>query len=1111
MKHTILSLLFTLSIVALATLILPAQQLDLEQFEKMRFRNIGPAGMSGRITAIDVDLRDKDHIYVGSASGGVWESQNGGITWKSIFDEQPTLSIGALEINQNNPSEIWAGTGEGNPRNSHNSGAGIFKTVDSGKTWKYMGLEETKLIHRVIVNTQNTDEVLVGAMGSAWGPSEHRGVYKTDDGGETWKQTLYVGEEVGVADMVVDPSNPNKIIAAMWEFSRKPWGFNSGGDGSGLYLSHDAGDTWKKLTYEEGLPKGKLGRMGIAFAPSKPNIVYALIETEKKNGLYKSSDGGEKWALVSDKNVGNRPFYYAELYVDTKNENRIYNLWSYVSRSEDGGKTFETIMDYGNNVHPDHHAFWIDPDDSNYLIDGNDGGLNISRDGGETWRFVTNLPVGQFYHVDVDNDFPYNVYGGMQDNGSWVGPGFVLKRGGITNHDWQELYFGDGFDVAPKKNDSRYGYAMSQQGNVGMWDRVTGKIHFIKPQHPEGEQLRFHWNSAMALDPFNDDGLYFGTQYVHKSADNGHSWKILSDDLTTNDTLKQDQSKSGGLTLDVTGAENYTTILCIAPSPHDEDEIWAGTDDGNLQLTRNGGKSWTNMNNKLSGLPKNAWIPQIVLSKQNKGEAFAVANNYRQNDWGAFLYHTTDGGVTWRRIIDDNDVDGFVLSVVQDHKNENLLFAGTDVGLYFSLDRGGSWQKWGKDLPSVQIRDMKIQEEFDDLVLGTFGRSFWVLDDIKPLRDLASDKKILDQDLKLFEPGTAYLTSSRSYQGIRFVAQGDFAGKNKSRGAMFTVWKKPSEKDDKTKDEMKTGEKNKNKKKAKGKKAKKDIKKKAAKKTQQKDKDAKGAVDDKADIDDEKDDKKKKGDEATVSVMDMNGDTIRTIKWKLKDGINRFNWSPNAKGVDYPRRKDPKEKSEPGGMPILPGTYKIVLKYKSAKDSTQLQVELDPRQDHSQYDVPAKSAAMNQFNETVTGVTTAYNNLKEAKKSMKLYKQLIQVQEDTIKKEYMKLHKEIGSEIDSLMNLYMLPEADKPGYRDDSHTLNTKLRNARRFISTSTAAPTPNGRYAVDTAEREAGEVVKGVNAFFETDWMEYLEKMRYLKLDIFKEFESVELGNGGR
>ncbi len=1053
-------LFFTL----LFPLIMAAQSIDNKFYEGLKFRNIGPAGMSGRITSIDVNLRDKTHIYVGAASGGVWESKNGGITWQPIFDEQSTLSIGSIEINQANPAEIWVGTGEGNPRNSHNSGAGVFKSLDGGQTWGYMGLKETKLIHRVIVNESDTKSVLVGAMGSAWGPSKHRGVYRTKDGGKTWKQTLYVGNQVGIADLVADPSNPNKILAAMWEFGRTPWGFNSGGKGSGLYMTLDGGDTWKKLSSDDGLPEGNLGRMGLAFAPSKPNIVYALIEA-KKNGLYKSIDGGKKWHLVSTKEIGNRPFYYAEIYVDPKNENRIYNLWSYVSKSEDGGKTFKTIMDYGNNIHPDHHAFWIDPDDSNYLIDGNDGGLNISRDGSKTWRFVENLPVGQFYHVSVDDDFPYHVYGGMQDNGSWVGPGYVLRRGGIKNFDWQEILFGDGFDVKARRDDNRYGYGMSQEGHLSMWDKVTGKNHYIQPQHPEGKALRYNWNAALALDPNNDHGLYYGSQHVHYSKDMGHSWEIRSPDLTTNDTIKQDQSKSGGLTLDVTGAENHTTILCITPSPHDDQVIWVGTDDGLLQVTRDGGQNWKEISAKLPGCPKGAWIPQIVQSPTNSDELFVVVNNYRMNDWSAYLYHTSDGGTSWKRIVNDSQVKGFVCSVVQDPKHDDLLFLGTDVGLYFSLDHGKQWHKWGKGLPPVQIRDMQIQATEDDLVLGTFGRSFWVLDELEPLRDLSrKGLKLLSEDLKLFQPNTAYLTAKRSYQGVRFIGQGEFIGDNRSTNVRIPIWTKPD--------------------------------------SQKKEK---------AKVDSDDDNKKPKSKEgkdkkAKFIVIDNAGDTVRQFERKLEPGMSLVGWDPDRKGVAYPQRKAPKEKQEPGGMPILPGIYKIICEYKKQKDSTSVEVALDPRMDKNKINTIAKSKAVQAFNSKVEKVTQAYNNLKEAKKSLGLYDQIIGLQKDSLNKELKAAHKAIHGNIDSLMNLYMLPERDKPEYVDDAHTLNSQLWKARQFLGTSSSAPTDNGRHAIRKAEVRADEILHEINTFFESNWPKHVENLRNLKLDIFKDYEAIKI-----
>jgi len=1073
-----------------------AQDIDFDQWEALKFRNIGPAGMSGRITAIDVNLRDKDHILVGSASGGVWESKNGGITWKPIFDDQPTLSIGALKINQANPSEIWVGTGEGNPRNSHNSGAGVYKSIDGGKTWSYMGLKETKLIHRIIINQLNPNEVLIGAMGSAWGASKHRGVYKTNDGGKSWVKKLYTADNVGIADMVADPHNPNKIVAAMWEFGRTPWGFNSGGKGSGIHLSYDGGDTWKKLSDKEGMPKGDIGRVGLAFAPSEPDLIYALIEA-KKNGIYKSTDGGEKWSLITNKDVGNRPFYYAELYVDPQNENRIFNLWSYVSMSEDGGKTFQTIADYGNNVHPDHHAFWIDPDNPDFLIDGNDGGLNISRDGAKTWQFVPNLPVGQFYHVDVDNDFPYNIYGGMQDNGSWVGPGFVLKRGGIRNYDWQELYFGDGFDVAPRRDDNRYGYAMSQGGNVALWDKLTGKTEAIQPQHPDGEKLRYSWNAALSLDPDSDCGLYFGSQYVHKSLDCGRSWEIISPDLTTNDTIKQNQSKSGGLTLDITGAENHTTILCIAPSPHDKKIIWAGTDDGNLQVTKDGGQSWTNLTSLLPSCPKNAWIPQIEISKTNPSEVFVVVNNYRQNDWSAYLYHTKDNGATWRRIVNDNSVKGFVCSVVQDPVEEDLIFLGTDVGLYFSTDHGLQWHKWKKGLPPVQIRDMKIQEDFGDLVLGTFGRSFWILDDIEPLREMTRSglKGTMDNDFKVFQAGTAYKNNYRSYDGIRFIAQGEFVGDNKGRGAIFTLWKKPKE--DEPKDDDMSSDKS----------AKKDKQKKK-KKEKSSDKKSDESISDQETKVEGKDEKKnsKKKDEVTIYCIDNDGDTLRTFTRKIKDGMNRISWYPDTKGIDYPSRREAEEKREPGGMPLLPGNYKMVFSYMDHKDSTQLEVALDPRIDPQKVDTKAKYEAMSNYNNVVTAATESFDNLKKAKKSQSLYRQIIEVQEDSVKKEYMKMDKTISGEIDSLMNLYMMPEPPKPQYEDNSHTLMSQIYGGRRFLSASDSAPSPNGMHAINKAEKRTKEVMAAINEFFSDEWNTYLERIKSLPMEIFDEYEEVKI-----
>ena len=589
---------FTFLFALFASLFFPLQQakaqtVDPEVFKEIKPREIGPGGMSGRVTAIDVVLNQPDVIYAGTASGGVWKTTGGGQTWIPIFEDQATASIGALTVDQSNPSIVWVGTGEGNPRNSLNGGKGVYKSLDGGRSWQLMGLEATRNIHRIIVDPNDSNTVYVGAIGSPWGAHAERGVFKTIDGGKTWTHILKTNEHSGVADMVMDPTNPNKIIVAMWEHYREPWFFKSGGAGSGLYITHDGGEHWKQITEKEGLPKGDLGRIGLAIAPSNPDRIYALVEA-KKNGLYASDDGGVTWALVNDKNdIGNRPFYYSDIFVDPQNQYKVYSVFTYVNVSIDGGKSFEELMPaYGvdNGVHPDHHAWWIHPTNGKFMLDGNDGGLNLTRDGGKTWRFMGNIPVGQFYHVAADMDTPYNVYGGMQDNGSWRGPAYVWKRQGIRNSYWQEISFGDGFDVVPDPEDSRFGWSMSQEGYVSRYDYLTGNNYLVRPTHPDANvRLRFNWNSAINIDPVNPKTLFFGSQFVHKSTDKGLTWNIISPDLTTNNPEKQKQDESGGLTMDATGAENHTTILVIEPSPLNPAILWVGTDDGRVHLTQNQG------------------------------------------------------------------------------------------------------------------------------------------------------------------------------------------------------------------------------------------------------------------------------------------------------------------------------------------------------------------------------------------------------------------------------------------------------------------------------------------------------------------------------------------
>lgn len=1059
------------------------QTVDTKLLKNIKPRNIGPAGMSGRITAIDVVHSEPDHIYVGSASGGVWKSESGGINWEPIFEEQPVQAIGSIAINQHNPSEIWVGTGEGNPRNSQNFGAGIFKSIDGGKNWKCMGLKETKTIHRIIINKDNPNIVYAGAQGSSFGPNDERGVYRSKDGGKSWERILFVNNQTGVADLIVDPSNPNKLIAAMWEYGRKPWTFNSGGAGSGLYVTLDGGDTWEKRSEADGLPKGPLGRIGVAIARNKPNILYALIEA-KENGLYKSIDGGKKWSLVSTKNIGDRPFYYSELYVDPLNENRIYNVFSLVSRSEDGGHTFETLLPYFG-VHPDHHSFFIHPTDPNFLIDGNDGGLNISHDGGKNWRFVENIPVGQFYHVNYDMSIPYQIGGGLQDNGSWVGPSSVWQQGGIRNAHWKEVFFGDGFDVAFRPDNSRFVYAMAQGGSLGYVDTETGKTNYIKPTSPNDTELRFNWNSGFAQDPFNNCGIYYGSQFVHYSKDCGQSWEVISPDLTTNDTAKQKPHLSGGLTLDATNAENHTTILAIGPSAVDQKVIWVGTDDGNVQVTRDGGKTWTNVAKNMPGYKAGSWIPYIEVSAKNAGEAFVVVNDYRRNDFKPYVFHTTDYGQTFRRIVDENQVSGYVHCIVQDVQEPKLFWLGTDHGLYFSIDGAATWNKWNNGYPSVPTADLKIHSRDADLIIGTFGRSFWILDDIRPFRELArTGGKVLDQPFKVFAAPDAYLAEFRSFDGVRFPGNSLFSGANRSPDAWITIWNKPAAKempppvavpaviiDNKGKKD-------------------KEVKTPPVPTVEPKKKPA----------------DEKKPEKVKVIVIGAAGDTVRTFSAKLDTGITRINWRLNRNGVRYPSRQEPKpDEDAPGGPSVLPGIYKVVFIYGKDKDSTQVNVKVDPRLKPALNDLKAQDMAFKEAEKVIKIAAQGFDKLQEAKATIRRVDQALANAPDSTRQKMTKLGKALQDSIAKLEKLYMQPDDAKGIQREDDNLMST-LGEAGQYIDASSGAPNQAAQRTMEKARKHTGRVIEAINGFFTKSFVPYQQKVEQIQFSLFKPYKPLKL-----
>lgn len=1074
--------LFSCLLACAVTLSVVGQKLEMDDFKNMKARSIGPAGMSGRITSIDAVHSNPDIIYVGAASGGVWKSTSGGIAWEPIFNDQTTASIGAIAIQQSNPSVIWVGTGEGNPRNSLNGGDGIYKSLDGGKTWKKMGLAATRHIHRILIDPTDPNTVYVGAIGSPWGIHPERGVFKTTDGGKTWKKILFSNEKTGVGDMVMDPSNPNKLIVGMWEHKRDPWFFKSGGPGSGLHITYDGGETWKKLTKKEGLPAGELGRIGLAIAPSDPNRVYALIEA-KKNAFYRSDDGGETWKKVNDKpEIGNRPFYYSDLAVDPSNENRIFTIFTYVNVSEDGGKSFSQLMPaYGTSrgVHPDHHAWWIDPNNPDFMMDGNDGGLNITRDRGKTWRFVENLPVGQFYHIAVDNEFPYNVYGGMQDNGSWAGPAYVWKAQGIRNNYWQEISFGDGFDVIPDPENSRFGISTSQQGFAGIYDRQTGQFEIVRPTYPEGDvDLRFNWNSAMSRDPFDPSTIYFGSQFVHKSTDKGQNWEVISPDLTTNDPEKQKQGDSGGLTMDATGAENYCTVIVISPSPTEQGMLWTGSDDGRVHISKDGGDNWTDVS---AGIPDGVWITQIQPSTKNKGEALLVANDYRRFNYTPMAYRTKDYGQTWQRIVDANDVIGYALAIVEDPVESRLKFLGTDDGLYVSVDDANTWTKWTSGFPTTNAMDLIIHPREHDLVIGTFGRAIYVLDDVRPLRELAAaGASIMDKKLHVFEPPVAYQAANQQATGTRFGADATYNGENRPRGAMLTYVINKPKKVKKAELEETTGKK-------KGKKNK-----------------AAPAEAPEAETPKEE---KVKYDSVFIEIFDEEA-LIRTLKFKApkESGIQRTYWNMRQKGNYNLTRRKVNLKREPNGKLVKPGNYKVRFTFGDQKDSTEVTVAFDPRLSMSSTDIAAKNAALDRIE---NGEKLAFEAVERLKESIKLagdFEKKLSEKDKEGLKDAIELCKSTKDTLNTFLDAFLGKEDKRQGItRGQPQSVNNSLGTAQFYTGSATHAPGATELKLIEKFEKNLTEALKPVNDYFETEWPKFRETIEPIDLSPFKDYEKIE------
>jgi len=868
-----------------------AAKVDSETISGLGARNIGSAAMSGRIAALDaVHEGGRLTVYAGAASGGVWKSVNGGTTFKPVFDRQPVQSIGAVAIDPTNPKVIWVGTGEAWTRNSVSIGDGVYKSVDGGENWTNVGLPASEHIAKILIDPTTPNTVYVCVPGALWSDSDERGVYKSTDGGKSWTKVLKgANPSTGCSLMSMDPTNPKTIYAGMWDFRRRGWTFRSGGNGanapsgSGLFKSTDGGATWTELDAQsaKGLPTKPWGRVAVAVAPSKPDVVYAVIEAEPpKNGLYRSNDGGRTWqALDRSQAMIWRPFYFANLIVDPKNENRVYKPDGPLIVSNDGGRSFSNIS---GGAHGDFHDVWVDPSNTDHLITGDDGGLWYSYDAGNKWWKADNLPVSQFYHVSLDMDRPYHVYGGLQDNSSWVGESEY--PGGITSSRWENMYGGDGFWMFVDPTDVDYIYAEYQGGEIARVNRRTLESRNIKPlPHYREGKLRYNWNTPIHLSPTQRGTIYLGAQFLFRSRDYGQTWDRISPDLTTNDPDKQKQELSGGVTVDNSSAEMHTTIYAIAESPRNANVIWAGTDDGNLQVTRDGGKTWTNVVGNVSGLPKNAWVSSVEAGHFADGAVYATFDLHTFGDMRPYAYKSTDFGATWSPLVaPTSPVRGYAHVVKEDLVNKDLLFLGTELGLWVSVDGGKQWAHYkGGNLPSVAVRDLAIHPRDHDLVIGTHGRGIWIIDDISPLRGLTPQVLATAAVFMPARPTVQRLQASGGW------ANGDaaFVGPNPPGDAVITYYQR----------------------------------------------------------------KRHIFGDMKIEVFDASGKLVGTVPTSKRGGLSRVTWSMRLTAPRVP----PAASAAFGaafGPRVLPGTYTVRMTKDKEVYATQLQVVADPRTKHTPED-----------------------------------------------------------------------------------------------------------------------------------------------------------------
>lgn len=994
--------------------------LDSALFERLEWRSIGPASMGGRITSIQGIPGNPALVYVATASGGLFKTTNSGMTWTPIFDHQYTISIGDIAVDPNNPDVVWVGTGEANARNSVSFGDGIYKTLDGGKTWRNLGLRETHHISRVVINPLNTNIVYVAALGHNTGPNEERGVFMTTDGGESWKRVLYIDAEHGCADMDIDVTNPNILYATMWRFDRKPWRFISGSEKTGVFRSTDAGRTWTQLT--TGLAKG-WGRIGVRAAPSNSNVVYVIGESNDGT-LYRSDDRGEHFRMMTkDPVVVGRGLYYSHLTIDPTDENRLYSIGMSLSTSIDGGKTWRRTA---GGIHGDFHTVWVDSKNPTRIWIGEDGGMAVSYDRGAHWEAVLNYPMGQFYQIHADNRWPfYYIQGGLQDNGSWSGPSRT-NTAGIVNADWRNISGGDGFHIINHPDQPELFLSESQGGGIVRTDWRTREQQDVSPQPkrndggPVGElKFRFNWNAPIVRSPHDKNTVYFGSNVVFKSTDFGKTWSAISPDLTTNDPEKQ--KSVGTIWTENTTAEYHCTVIRIAESPVQAGVIWAGTDDGNLQLTTDGGKRWTNLTGNAQGVPKFAEIAWIEPSRTAAGAAYVAFEHHWFDDFHPYLFKTTDFGKTWTSISGNLPVNDYLWVVKEDPKNSQVLYVGSELGLHVSFTGGNQWVRMHlKNLPLVAVRDIVIHPRENDLILGTHGRSIWILDDASPLQQM--NEQVLGQSAYLFGMRPALRFDGGGGRGGGGLGSGGskpFSGPNPPYGAAITYYLKE-----------------------------------------------KGPV--------------------KIEILDSAGKVIRDLgRISQEPGLDRVIWDLRYEGPHVRRPPDPEQDAEGGGFrframgpQVLPGKYTVRLTAGGQTLTRELEVRVDPTvgavdgELRTQLDVNMKLRDMtSSVNDALRAIDTWKGELDQAERSVKtLDPQAPKVLTGLISERKQQL---------SSMELKLARPDNIPGYSMGPRLVD-RLGQLLGLIDRVLAAPTP---YQVEHFNELKAEFLKDigdVNSFIE-------------------------------